>query len=70
MEWEYRMELVGGAEHTWRRESVEVLEPLGREGWEAVSMVPWGYGHEGDFMVLFKRPIADRAQAPGPPERA
>ena len=44
-----------------RRESAEVLGPLGQEGLEAMSMVPWGYGHEGDFIVLFKRPIVDRA---------
>ena len=57
MQWEYRMELVGGAQHTWRRESKELLGPIGLEGWEAVSMSPWGYGHEGEFMVLFKRPL-------------
>ena len=22
-------------------------------------MAPWGHGHEGEFMVLFKRPIVD-----------
>jgi hypothetical protein len=57
MQWEYRMELIGGAQHSWRRESREILEPIGLEGWEAVSMAPWGYGHEGEFMVLFKRPV-------------
>jgi hypothetical protein len=64
MQWEYRMELVGGAQHTWRRESTEVLTPLGLEGWEAVSMAPWGYGHEGEVMVLFKRPVGDDEGAP------
>jgi hypothetical protein len=50
------MELIGGAQHSWRRESREILEPIGLEGWEAVSMAPWGH-HDGEFMVLFKRPI-------------
>jgi hypothetical protein len=57
MQWEYRMELIGGAQHTWRRESKELLGPIGLDGWEAVSMSPWGYGHEGEFMVLFKRSL-------------
>lgn len=47
------MELVGGAQHSWRREAQETLAGLGREGWEAVSMAPW---HEAVYMVLFKRP--------------
>ena len=59
MQWEYRIELVGGAPHSWRSESAEILDPLGRDGWEAVGMAPWGHGHPGEFMILFKRPSPD-----------
>jgi hypothetical protein len=59
MQWEYRMELVGGAAHSWRRESAEVLDPLGRDGWEAVGLVPWSQGHRGEYLILFKRPRPD-----------
>jgi hypothetical protein len=63
MQWEYRMELVGGAPRSWRTESQEVLAPLGRDGWEAVAMTPWGTGHS-ELMVLFKRPLPESPPAP------
>jgi hypothetical protein len=62
MQWEYRMELVGGAARSWRSESQEILAPLGRDGWEAVGMAPWGPG-TSELMVLFKRPVGEPAGA-------
>lgn len=60
--WEYRLEVIGGPIHSWRRESLEVLGPLGAQGWEAVGVVPWVAGtvpgqHQmgAEFLVLLKR---------------
>jgi hypothetical protein len=64
MQWEYRMELVGGASRAWRNESMDVLAPLGRDGWEAVGISPWG-DHTSELMVLFKRPIAEGSPVEG-----
>jgi hypothetical protein len=64
--WEYRLEVIGGPIHSWRRESLEVLAPLGADGWEAVGLVPWVPDHTGgphrmgaEFLVLFKRRLPD-----------
>jgi hypothetical protein len=47
---------VGGAPRSWRSESQAILAGLGRDGWEAVAMAPWGTGST-ELMVLFKRPL-------------
>jgi hypothetical protein len=46
------------------REAVEDLDRLGRDGWEAVAMVPsWGLGWRWVHpIVLLKRPFVDDAR--------
>jgi hypothetical protein len=56
--WEYMTVDVGKP-----RKDIDILDALGREGWEAVAMVSsWGVGWRFVHpIVLLKRPLADDA---------
>lgn len=46
-------------QHAWvsvdpsKREDIDKLEQMGSEGWELVSVIPWG---QSIFLMFFKRP--------------
>ncbi len=57
-QWQYKVAKVDGH---WQTEYVEeVLDKLGRKGWEAVSLgwMAAGQNSGGDAAVLLKRPVA------------
>lgn len=53
---------MGKWQHAWisvdpnNRDDISKLETMGNEGWEMVSVVPWG---QSVFLMFFKRPKAE-----------
>ena len=51
-------------QHAWisvdplKPEDIGKLESFGKEGWELVSVMPWGQP-SGIFLMFFKRPAPD-----------
>jgi len=55
--WEYALVRIEGVQENRRDQSISVLNRFGREGWEAVELLPPSYD------ILMKRPVTtDQAQ--------